>query len=484
MPTEAIVRVPRDTAANWSSINPVPKLGELALETDTKLLKPGDGVSSYASLPYITVRYIDILSKPTTLAGYGITDAQPQDVELDALSGVSSTGLLARTGPGTAAARTLTAPAAGLTISNPAGVAGNPTFALADDLAALEALTGTSTIYYRSAANTWTAVAIGGNLGFVGGTLGSSLGTMATQAASAVAITGGTVQGISYFGSFASGSAADNRRWDIIPSGFTILFRAINDAGSVAGTYMQVTRSGTTISEVSFPGAAVVVAGTLRPATDNAVALGSASFRWSQLYAGTATINTSDEREKGLIGEIPDAWLDAWGEVRWCRFKFREAVAEKGDGARWHLGLVAQQVRDAFAGRGLDALEIGLLCHDEWPDLCEPMMREVDRVDTCRVLELIDRPASGPGSCSDRYRWVERPVMESVPVAAGKDAAGNPIYRMVARQKTVPTVEPTGETRVVRAAGDLWGLRYGECMAIEAAWVRREIERLRTPAAN
>ena len=39
------------------------------------------------------------------------------------------------------------------------------------DLAALAALAGTNTIYYRSAANTWTAVTIGGNLSFSGGTL-------------------------------------------------------------------------------------------------------------------------------------------------------------------------------------------------------------------------------------------------------------------------------------------------------------------------
>lgn len=39
------------------------------------------------------------------------------------------------------------------------------------DLAALAALTGTNTIYYRSAADTWTAVTIGGLLSFSGGTL-------------------------------------------------------------------------------------------------------------------------------------------------------------------------------------------------------------------------------------------------------------------------------------------------------------------------
>lgn len=116
--------------------------------------------------------------------------------DLAAVEGLTGTGFGVRTAADTWANRSLVAPAAGLTITNPDAVAGNPTFALADDLAALEALSGTSTIYYRSGTSAWTAVTIGGNLGFSAGTLGSSLGTMATQAASGVAITGGSITGI------------------------------------------------------------------------------------------------------------------------------------------------------------------------------------------------------------------------------------------------------------------------------------------------
>jgi hypothetical protein len=101
--------------------------------------------------------------------------------DLAALEGLSSTGIAVRTGTSTWAQRTLTAPAAGITVTDGDG-GGNPTLVLANDLAALEALSGTSTIYYRSATSTWTAVTIGGNLGFSAGTLGSSLGTAATAA--------------------------------------------------------------------------------------------------------------------------------------------------------------------------------------------------------------------------------------------------------------------------------------------------------------
>lgn len=124
------------------------------------------------------------------------------------------------------------------------------------------------------------------------------------------------------------------------------------------------------------------------PFNDNAQSMGTPAKRLGVVFAGSGSINTSDEREKRDIGAVPDDWLDAWGAVQWSRYKFR-------DGKRWHIGLVAQRVHKAFKRRGLDAFEIGLLCRDR-----------------------IGR----------RTRW---------------------------------------------------GLRYDECFALEAAWTRRELARLR-----
>lgn len=75
--------------------------------------------------------------------------------DVQAIEDLTGTGLLTRTTTNAWALRGLTAPAAGLTISNSAGIAGNPTFALADDLAALEALTGTGYLQ-RTGDDAWS----------------------------------------------------------------------------------------------------------------------------------------------------------------------------------------------------------------------------------------------------------------------------------------------------------------------------------------
>lgn len=73
----------------------------------------------------------------------------------------NSTGIASYNGSGTWTGRTLTQPSAGLTITNGNGVSGNPTFALADDLNALENI-GSTGIAARTAASTWTTRTITG----------------------------------------------------------------------------------------------------------------------------------------------------------------------------------------------------------------------------------------------------------------------------------------------------------------------------------
>ncbi|WP_195763861.1 beta strand repeat-containing protein [Pseudoduganella rivuli] len=86
-------------------------------------------VTALTSTPVTPPAWTAVTSKPTTLAGYGITDAQPASTELNAEAGLTGTGLIARTAAGTRAVRSL-AQGNGITVTNGDGVLGNPTVAL------------------------------------------------------------------------------------------------------------------------------------------------------------------------------------------------------------------------------------------------------------------------------------------------------------------------------------------------------------------
>jgi hypothetical protein len=106
----------------------------------------------------------------------------------------------------------------------------------------------------------------------------------------------------------------------------------------------------------------------ITPNSDNALDIGSTALRMRNLYAASGVITTSDANLKTDIEAIPEEWLKAWGTVQFTRYRFTDAVATKGDSARWHVGLIAQRVHQAFESHGIDPVAIGLLCLDQWTD--------------------------------------------------------------------------------------------------------------------
>ena len=113
-----------------------------------------------------------------------------------------------------------------------------------------------------------------------------------------------------------------------------------------------------------------MTSGSFGPAGATAIRnLGSSSVRWKEVFAGAAAINTSDRNLKTEISEIPDSWLDAWQEVDYTRYKFKDSVAQKGlSGARWHIGHIAQDIYEKFNAHNLNAFDIGMLCYDKWDE--------------------------------------------------------------------------------------------------------------------
>lgn len=110
--------------------------------------------------------------------------------------------------------------------------------------------------------------------------------------------------------------------------------------------------------------------GDFSPIVDNVRNLGLASNRWAEIFAGNGVINTSDVREKQQVRDLDEAENAVALKCKKLikAFRWNHAVEEKGDKARWHFGVMAQDVATAFESEGLDPHEYGLFCYDQWYD--------------------------------------------------------------------------------------------------------------------
>ncbi len=63
------IKLRRDTAANWTSNNPVLGLGEIGLETDTRKAKFGDGATTWTGLSYMVAPDPAALTTGTSFGG-------------------------------------------------------------------------------------------------------------------------------------------------------------------------------------------------------------------------------------------------------------------------------------------------------------------------------------------------------------------------------------------------------------------------------
>ena len=104
--------------------------------------------------------------------------------------------------------------------------------------------------------------------------------------------------------------------------------------------------------------------------SDNAVDLGASAVRFDDIYATNGTIQTSDRNEKQDIEELSDAEqrvaVAAKGLLR--KFRWIDSVADKGDEARIHFGIIAQDLQAAFTAEGLDAGRYAMFTSTTWTD--------------------------------------------------------------------------------------------------------------------
>ena len=171
-------------------------------------------------------------------------------------------------------------------------------------------------------------------------------------------------------------------------------------------------------------------AGSLRAGISGETKLGYPSGMWSELYAVNGAINTSDERAKANITIPPAELLKAWGNVRFRVFQFKDALDKKGDAARLHTGVVAQEVQAAFEAQGLNAADYGLFCHDKW----DAEYKDIEVVDQPEVL--------------GEHGEVVTPAVTHV------------------------------EKRKILEAGDRYGIRYEEALVLECAYLRDKLSKI------
>ena len=165
--------------------------------------------------------------------------------------------------------------------------------------------------------------------------------------------------------------------------------------------------------------------------------LGSSTYQWKDCYLTNSPIVSSDRRLKQNFESVPESVFVAWGNVNFQVYKFKEAVAKKGEAnARKHVGLVAQDIIEAFQAQGLDAFDYGIVCHDSW---------------------------------EDQYQQVE---VSHTPAVLDKQ--GN----VVTPENTVY------ENRKVKDAGDVYTVRYEEALALEAAYQRWKLGKIEAALAG
>lgn len=127
--------------------------------------------------------------------------------------------------------------------------------------------------------------------------------------------------------------------------------------------------SGTVIAGVTTtPYNGVTTYGSVQPNSDGASSCGLAAQRWSVVYSTTALINTSDGNQKQQIADLTVQEKAVATSIKSFikTFKFNDAVEAKGDKARIHIGVIAQDVQAAFAAQGLNADNYGIFCSDYW----------------------------------------------------------------------------------------------------------------------
>ena len=119
--------------------------------------------------------------------------------------------------------------------------------------------------------------------------------------------------------------------------------------------------------ENSNTGSTTTATGAFYPATNGSQDLGLTGARWDDVWSN-GTFNGSDQNLKQDIEDLNDAEkkvaVKCKGLIK--KYRMKDAVAKKGNDARIHVGIIAQELQAAFESEGLDAFRYSMLGKDTW----------------------------------------------------------------------------------------------------------------------
>jgi hypothetical protein len=221
--------------------------------------------------------------------------------------------------------------------------------------------TGDTTRFLRND-GTWATVSGSGTVTSVSGTGTVSGLTLSGTVTSSGSLTlGGSL-------SLTSGNVTTALGFTPVSSSGTIANANNLSGGTLTTSSYTLNSSNALVALGNSSGQGIFVNGSsaFAPSNDGAMTCGAATFRWSTVYATTGTINTSDANQKTEIVDLTEAELAVARRIKglFKTFKFKDAVAAKGTGARKHIGVIAQDVQAAFAAEGLNANDYGIFCSD------------------------------------------------------------------------------------------------------------------------
>tara|TARA_R100000734_G_scaffold14541_1_gene10716 strand:+ start:334 stop:1347 length:1014 start_codon:yes stop_codon:yes gene_type:complete len=122
------------------------------------------------------------------------------------------------------------------------------------------------------------------------------------------------------------------------------------------------------ISVLTDGGRAILVSTNNSGIQDDDGQIGTSTYRWNKAYIKNGVTTGSDQNEKQNIENLTSKELNVANKLSalFKTYKWKDSVAEKGDKARTHSGIIAQDIQSAFSAEGLDASDYGMFMSDTW----------------------------------------------------------------------------------------------------------------------